>query len=91
MSSFDRGTLWLSRAAGFFSLLAAVFVCLQRVEMYQGGRDSHDLAVAANTRKDKTGQLAQQMELQPSATKDQANATKGIAGERLSRRTRPSS
>lgn len=72
MTGFERATLRWAKAAVIMSGLAAAFVCLQWWEMHTGGKDTHDLAVAAGKQADRTKDLADRM-------KDQADQTKVLA------------
>lgn len=97
MSGFEKATLRWARAAVIMSGLAAAFVCLQWWEMHTGGKDTHDLAVAAGnqatwtqnlaanmqTQADRTKDLADRMKDQADRTRDLANETKTIADQAI--------
>jgi hypothetical protein len=53
MSGFERSTLRWTRASFVIVLATGVFICLQWLEMRSGGKDTHDLAVAAGKQADK--------------------------------------
>jgi len=72
MSSFERSTLRWTRASVVIVLATAAFICLQWLEMRSGGKDTHDLAVAAGKQADRTKDLADRM-------KEQADQAKIIA------------
>lgn len=59
MSSFERSTLLWTGANFFVILLTGFFICLQWLEMRSGGKDTHDLAVAA---KDQATLMREQLE-----------------------------
>lgn len=87
MTGFERATLRWAKAAVIMSLLAAIFVCLQWWEMRSGGKDTHELAVAAGNQANWMQQLAVKMETQSERTKDladrmkdQADRTKDLVG-----------
>lgn len=86
MTGFERATLRWARAAVILSGIAAVFVCLQWMEMRSSGTDTHSLAVAARNQATWTQNLASAMKIQAERTKDladrmneQAEQTKIIA------------
>jgi hypothetical protein len=96
-SAFERSTLRWAKAAVIMSALAALFVCLQWYEMHTGGKDTHDLAVAAGnqatwtqrladsakTQSDRTQTLADRMKDQADRTKDVADRTKNLADQAI--------
>lgn len=53
MNAFEKATLRWAKVAVLMSLLAAVFVCLQWVEMHTGATDTHTLAEAAKKQAEK--------------------------------------
>ena len=79
MSSFERSTLRWAKAAVILSALAAVFVCAQWWEMHEGGKDTHDLAVAAGNQATWTQRLADSAKLQSDKTQIVADRTKDLA------------
>jgi hypothetical protein len=54
LSGFERSTLRWTRASFGVVLATAVFICLQWLEMRSGGKDTHDLAVAAKSQAENT-------------------------------------
>ncbi len=58
MSVFERSTLRWTRASFVIVLATAVFICLQWLEMRSGGKDTHDLATAADTQAKKMADMS---------------------------------
>ncbi len=58
MSGFERSTLRWTRASFAVVLATAIFICLQWLEIHSGGKDTHDLAVAADTQAKKMGSMS---------------------------------
>jgi hypothetical protein len=90
MSGFEKSTLRWAKTAVFMSGLAAIFVCAQWWEMHSGGKDTHDLAVAAGNQATWTQHLSDNMKTQADRTqeladrmKDQAERTKTIADQAI--------
>jgi hypothetical protein len=88
MSGFEHSTLRWTRASFIIVLATAVFICLQWLEMRSGGKDTHDLAVAAGKQADRMQDFADQMNRQADETRDlaaaagkQADASKAIANQ----------
>jgi cell division protein FtsL len=85
MTGFEKATLRWAKVAVIMSGLVAIFVCAQCYEMYTGGKDTRDLAVAAGKQADRTKDLVDQMTIQAGATHDlavaagkQADASKAL-------------
>lgn len=72
MSGFERSTLRWTRASFVVVLATGLFICLQWLEMRSGGKDTHDLAVAAGKQADRMQDFADRM-------KDQADRTQELA------------
>jgi hypothetical protein len=72
MSGFEKSTLRWTRASFIVILFTGLFIALQWLEMRSGGKDTHDLAVAAGKQADATRDLA-------TAAGKQSDATKALA------------
>ena len=97
MTAFEKSTVRWTRVAVGVSILAAIFVCAQWWEMHEGGKDTHDLAVAAGNQATWTQRLADSAKIQSDKTqaladrtkdladrmKDQADQTKAMAGQAI--------
>jgi len=70
MNAFERSTLKWARTAVILSGLAALFVCLQWIEMRSSGTDTHDLAVAAKTQAENIGKQIPELQKTAKATED---------------------
>jgi hypothetical protein len=88
MSGFEKATLRWTKTAVFMSFIAAFFVCAQWWEMHEGGRDTHDLAIAAGTQANRMQEFSDRMKDQADRTrdladrmKDQADRTKDLADQ----------
>jgi len=81
MSSFERDTFKLSIVAVILSAFAALFICLQWYEMYEGGIDTHKLAEAARNQATWTQGLADSAKRQSDNTLTLANRTKDLADQ----------
>jgi len=86
MTKFEKSSIRLAWVAIGISTLAACFMCLQWWEMHTGGKDTHDLAVAAENQAGWMETFASKMQTQADRTKeladrmkDQADETKSIA------------
>ena len=79
MTGFEKATLQWAKVAVFLSALAAAFVCAQWLEMHAGGKDTHDLAVAAGNQATWTQRLADSAKIQSDKTQALADRTKDLA------------
>jgi hypothetical protein len=79
MSGFERATLRWARASFFIVFATAVFIGLQWREMYIGGQDTHNLAVAAANQASWTQRLAGNAQTQADRIKDLADRMKDQA------------
>ena len=79
MSSFERATIRWAKAAVIMAALAAIFVCLQWWEMREGGKDTHDLAVAAKTQAERITNMSTAADQIRQATQDTVAQEKRIA------------
>jgi hypothetical protein len=79
MTGFEKSTLRWAKTAVIMSAIAAIFVCAQWWEMHEGGKDTHDLAVAAGNQATWTQRLADTAKIQSDRTQALADRTKDLA------------
>ncbi len=79
MSEFEKSALRWTRITVAVSIIAAIFVCFQWVEMHTGGRDTHELAEQAKQQAEQAKKQAEATESLAKAASDQSQNTQKLA------------